>query len=294
MHAQPRKHHRFGGRTILPGFRLTLGYTLVYVSLLVLIPMAALISKVFSVPVSQTWEMVTSNRAIASYALSFGASAVAAVINGILGFTVAWVLVRYDFPGRRFLDAIVDLPFALPTAVAGLALAALYSKNGYFGNIFYNLMGPEAWQAGWATANSNVGVTIALTFIGLPFVVRTIQPVLQDLSMDVEEAAACLGANRWQTFWRVIFPAVLPAWLTGITLAFGRAVGEYGSVVFIASNRQGKGEITPLVIYSSLEQVRYAEAAALGVVLLLFSFVVLILVNLLQAWNNRVSGTAAI
>ncbi|HSI83510.1 MAG: sulfate ABC transporter permease subunit CysT [Candidatus Methylacidiphilales bacterium] len=294
MHAATPKFHRFGRRTILPGFRLTLGFTLLYISLLVLIPMAALVGKVFTAPWADTWSVISSDRSIASYQLSFGASAIAALVNGFFGFIIAWILVRYDFPGRRFADAVVDLPFALPTAVAGLSLTLLYSKKGLFGYYIYQMIGPERWNAGWATANSNIGVTIALTFIGLPFVVRTLQPVLQDLSMDVEEAAACLGANRWQTFWRIIFPAVLPAWLTGMTLAFGRAVGEYGSVVFIASNRQGKGEITPLVIYTTLEENRYAEAAALGVVLLLFSFCILALVNLLQAWNNKVTGASGI
>ncbi|PTY03583.1 sulfate ABC transporter permease subunit CysT [Verrucomicrobia bacterium LW23] len=287
-------YRRFGNRTILPGFHLSLGYTLIYVSLLVLIPMAFLVAKVFTEPFAATWAKITSDRAIASYMLSFGASGIAALINGVFGFIIAWVLVRYEFPGRRFADAVVDLPFALPTAVAGISLAVLYGKNGTFGEWVHWAVGPEAWRAGWATANSNIGVTIALTFIGLPFVVRTLQPVLEDLSTDIEEAAACLGATRWQTFWRIIVPAILPAWLTGMTLAFGRAVGEFGSVIFIASGVIGRGEITPLVIYTTLEEGLYSQAAALGAVMLVFSFLILVVVSLLQAWNGRVTGSASV
>ncbi|MFZ4598036.1 MAG: sulfate ABC transporter permease subunit CysT [Terrimicrobiaceae bacterium] len=274
---KPRQH-------VLPGFGLTLGYTLVYLSLIVLIPFTALILKTGSGGWQHFWETITAPRVVASYQVSFGISFIAALVNGFFGVIAAWVLVRYRFPGRRILDAMVDLPFALPTAVAGIALTALYAPNDWIGA----LLKPY----GIKVAFTPIGIFIALTFIGLPFVVRTVQPVLQDLAADVEEAAACLGANRWQTFWRVVFPSILPATLTGVTLAYGRAVGEFGSVVFIAGNLPFKTEITPLLIISKLEQYDFTGAAALGFVMLLASFLILLVSNFLQAWNNQRRGVA--
>jgi sulfate transport system permease protein len=235
--------------------------------------------KSFSISWEHFWNAVTDPRVMASYRLSFGASVIAAIINGIFGLGAAWVLVRYDFPGRRFVDALIDLPFALPTAVAGIALTTLYAPNGWIGSIL------EQWDI--KAAFTPLGVLIALTFIGLPFVVRTLQPVMIDLSVEVEEAAACLGANRWQTFWKVIFPAILPALLTGVLLAFGRAVGEFGSVIFIAGNLPFKTEITPLLITIKLDQYDYSGAAGIGFVMLLVSFLILLLVNLLEWWSSR-------
>jgi sulfate transport system permease protein len=266
-------------RHILPGFGLTLGYSIFYLSLIVLIPFSALILKSFSISWDHFWHAVTDPRVVATYNLSFGASAIAALINGVFGLAAAWVLVRYDFPGRRLVDALIDLPFALPTAVAGIALTSLYAPNGLIGS-YLNTFGIKA-------VFNPLGVLLALTFIGLPFVVRTLQPVLLDLSAEVEEAAACLGANRWQTFWKVIFPAILPALLTGVLLAFGRAVGEYGSIVFISGNLPFKTEITPLLIIIKLEQYDYAGAAGIGFVMLLASFGILLLVNLLDWWASR-------
>lgn len=266
----------------LPGMGLTLGYTLVYLTLIVLIPFSALLVRTSSGGWEHFWSTITAPRVVASYWVSFGLSFFAALLNGVFGFIAAWVLVRYRFPGRRILDAMVDLPFALPTAVAGIALTAIYAPNAWIGK----LLKPH----GIDIAFTQLGIFIALTFIGLPFVVRTVQPVIANLTSDVEEAAACLGANRWQTFWRVIFPALVPATLTGVTLAYGRAVGEYGSVVFIAGNLPFKTEITPLLIISKLEQYDYSGAAALGFVMLVASFFVLLISNGLQAWDNKRKG----
>jgi sulfate transport system permease protein len=266
-------------RRVLPGFNLTLGVTLVYLSLLVLIPLAGLFLKAAGATWPQFVAAVTSSRAIASYKLSVGASLSAATINAVFGFLVAWVLVRYPFPLKRAVDAIVDLPFAMPTAVAGIALTAVYSVNGWFGR----------WlePAGVRVAFTPLGIVVALTFIGLPFVVRTVQPVLQDLDVELEEAAACLGASRWQTFRRVTAPTILPALLTGFTLAFARALGEYGSVIFISGNMPLRTEITTLLIVTKLEQYDYAGATALASVMLVVSFVLLFAVNALQAWTRR-------
>ena len=271
-------------RHILPGFGLSLGYTLLYMGLIVLIPMSALAMRVFSGSWEQFWQTVTDPRVVASYRVSFGLSFLAALLNGVFGVIAAWVLARYRFPGRRILDAMADLPFALPTAVAGIALTAIYAPNDWIGALF------EPY--GIRIAFTQIGIFIALTFIGFPFVVRTVQPVILQLSAELEEAAACLGANRWQTFRRVIFPALLPSILTGVTLAYGRAVGEFGSVVFIAGNIPFETEITPLLIISKLEQYDYSGAAALGFVMLCASLVILLISNGLQAWNNSRNGTA--
>jgi sulfate/thiosulfate transport system permease protein len=269
-------------KSVLPGFGLSLGFATLYASLLVFIPLAALVIKSLELPVDQLWDVVSNRRALASYRLTFGASLIAAVVNVLFGFVVAWVLVRYSFPGKRIVDAIVDLPFALPTAVAGIALTALYAPNGWVGQWFALLNIKIAYT--W------IGVTIALTFIGLPFVVRTVQPVLADLETEAEEAAASLGASRWQTFVHIIFPALLPSLLTGFALSFARAMGEYGSVVFISGNMPYRTEITPLLIMTKLEQFDYAGAAALGSVMLLFSFILLLLINLLQQWSHKRTG----
>jgi len=271
-------------RHILPGFGLSLGYTLLYMGLIVLIPMSALAMRIFSGSWEHFWQTVTDPRVVASYRVSFGLSFLAALLNGVFGVMAAWVLARYRFPGRRILDAMVDLPFALPTAVAGIALTAIYAPNDWIGA----LLEPH----GIRIAFTQIGIFIALTFIGFPFVVRTVQPVILQLSAELEEAAACLGANRWQTFRRVIFPALLPSILTGVTLAYGRAVGEFGSVVFIAGNIPFETEITPLLIISKLEQYDYSGAAALGFVMLCASLVILLISNGLQAWNNSRNGTA--
>lgn len=269
-------------KSVLPGFGLSLGFATFYASLIVFIPLAALIAKSFGLPLDQLWDVVTNKRALASYRLTFGASLIAASINLVFGFIVAWVLVRYSFPGKRLIDAIVDLPFALPTAVAGIALTALYTTKGWVGQYLILLDIKVAYT--W------IGVTVALTFIGLPFVVRTVQPVLAELEAEVEEAAASLGAGRWQTFIRVLFPALLPSLLTGFALSFARAIGEYGSVVFISGNMPYRTEITPLLIMTKLEQFDYAGAAALGSVMLLFSFILLLLINLLQHWSHKRTG----
>ncbi|MEI8233192.1 MAG: sulfate ABC transporter permease subunit CysT [Verrucomicrobiota bacterium] len=266
-------------RRILPGFPLTLGFSVVYLTLIVLIPFAALAAKAFSGSWQHLWEVVTSPRMVASYKLSFGVSLAASLMNGFFGFITAWVLTRYRFPGRRVMDGLIDLPFALPTAVAGIALTALYAPNGWAGALLAKI--------GVAAAFNRLGILIALVFIGFPFVVRTLQPVLVSLSEEVEEAAAMLGATRFQTFRRVIFPAALPALFTGITLSFGRAVGEYGSIVFISGNIPFKTEITPLLIVAKLEQYDYQGAAGIGLVMLLASFGILAVVNALQWWNTR-------
>ncbi|HEY8026492.1 MAG TPA: sulfate ABC transporter permease subunit CysT [Burkholderiaceae bacterium] len=261
---------------VMPGFGMSLGFTILYLTLIVLIPLSAVFLKTFTL----TWEgfvhAVTSDRVLASYKLSFGASLIAAALNVVLGGVVAWVLVRYRFPGSKIVDALVDLPFALPTAVAGIALTTLYAPSGWIGRYAEGL--------GIKVAFTPVGIMIALTFIGLPFVVRTVQPVLEDAERELEEAAACLGANRLQTFVRVIFPTIAPALLTGFALAFARATGEYGSVIFIAGNMPMISEITPLLIVTKLEQYDYAGATAIAVMMLLASFVMLLLINLLQAW----------
>jgi len=265
-------------KSILPGFGLAMGFVVLYLSLLVLIPLSATFLKASSLSWQQFWHIVSSHRAVASYRLSFGASAIAASINLIFGLIVAWVLVRYTFPGKRLLDSLVDLPFALPTAVAGIALTTIYSPNGWIGRFLEPL--------GIKSAYSPLGVVIALTFTGLPFVVRTVQPVLDDLDKEMEEAAASLGANRWQTISKIILPAVMPAALTGFSMAFARAVGEYGSVVFISGNMPMKTEITPLLIITKLEQYDYAGATAIAVVMLISSFALLLTINLLQAWSG--------
>jgi sulfate transport system permease protein len=264
---------------VIPGFRLSLGFTVLYLSLIVLIPLSALFLKTFKLSWESFIAAVTSPRVVASYELTFGASLLAAALNVVFGLIVAWVLVRYRFPGKKIIDALVDLPFALPTAVAGIALTALYSPNGWFGRYLEPL--------GIKAAFTPLGVVIALTFIGLPFVVRTVQPVLEEMEHELEEAAASLGANPLQTFTKVIFPIILPAVLTGFALAFARATGEYGSVIFIAGNMPMVSEITPLFIVTKLEQYDYAGATAIAVVMLLVSFVMLLAINLLQAWSRR-------
>jgi sulfate/thiosulfate transport system permease protein len=269
---------RFRQHSIIPGFGLTMGFTIFYLSLIVLIPLGATFLKTFSGGWGHFWETITGARALASYRLSIGASLVAAAINSFLGLLTAWVLVRYEFPGERIVDALVDLPFALPTAVAGITLTALFAGNGWIGSWLEPL--------GIKVAFTWLGVVVALTFIGLPFVVRTVQPVLQELDPEFEEAAATLGANRWQTLKRVVFPEVFPALLTGFALAFARAVGEYGSVIFISGNMPMKTEITPLLIVTKLSQYDYAGATALAVATLMMSFVLLFLINLLQWWSR--------
>jgi len=263
----------------LPGFGLAMGFTLVYISLLVLVPLSAAFIKTTALTWTQFWSIVTAPRVLASYRLSFGASLVAATINVVFGLLLAWVLVRYRFAGRRFVDALIDLPFALPTAVAGIALTAIYSTKGAIGSFLAPL--------GIKVSFTPLGVMVALVFIGLPFVVRTVQPVIAEIEREIEEAAATLGANRWQTFSRVIFPLLLPALLTGFTLAFVRALGEYGSVVFIAGNMPMVSEITPLVIITKLEQYDYSGATAVAVVMLVASFALLLLINALQCWNRK-------
>jgi sulfate transport system permease protein len=272
-------------RRVLPGFGLTLGFTLLYLSLIVLIPLSTLALKTASMGWGPFWATVTSPRVLASYRLTFGASLVAAAINAVFGLVVAWVLVRYRFPGQRLVDALVDLPFALPTAVAGIALTSLYAPNGWLGRPLQEAFGTKV-------AFTPLGIVVALTFIGLPFVVRTLQPVIEDLDVEVEEAAASLGAGRRQTFARVIVPALLPAWITGFGLAFARALGEYGSVVFIAGNMPMKTEITSLLIITKLEQYDYAGATAIAVVMLAASFLLLGAINRLQSWTSR-RGAAA-
>jgi sulfate/thiosulfate transport system permease protein len=267
---------------LLPGFGLSLGFTLVYLSLIVLIPLAAVFLRTTELSIHEFWAVVTTPRVVATYKLTFGASFLAAIINLVFGLLTAWVLVRYQFVGKKILDALVDLPFALPTAVAGIALTAIYAPNGWLGQ----WLEPH----GIKVAFTPLGVVVALTFIGLPFVVRTVQPVLEDFSAEAEEAAASLGANRWQTFYKIILPAIWPALLTGFSLAFARAVGEYGSVIFIAGNMPMISEITPLMIITKLEQYDYAGATAIAVVMLVISFVLLLLINLLQWWSNHRHG----
>ena len=269
---------------MLPGFGLTLGFSLFYLCLVVLIPLAALALKAASFGWEALWQATTAPRVLASYRLSFGAALCAALVNAVFGFVVAWVLVRYRFPGRRVVDALVDLPFALPTAVAGIALTTLYAETGWLGR-------PLA-STGLKVAFTPLGVGVALTFIGLPFVVRTLQPVLEALDPEVEEAAASLGASRAHTVMRVVLPAVAPAWLTGVALAFARALGEYGSVVFISGNMPMRTEITPLLIMTKLEQYDFAGATALAAVMLMVSFLLLLAINQFQQWDRRRGGDA--
>lgn len=267
-------------RRILPGFGLTMGFTVTYLTLLVLIPLSAVFLKSSGMGWEAFWRAVTGPQVLASYKVTFGISFLAACANAFFGFIAAWVLTRYQFPGRRIVDAMVDLPFALPTAVAGIALTALYAQSGWLGKFFYSL--------GIETAYSQVGIFIALTFIGLPFVVRTLQPVMENLDVEVEEAAASLGASRWRTFWTVVFPALVPALLTGFSLALARAVGEYGSVIFISGNMPLRTEITPLVIVKFLENYQYPQATAVACVMLMASFLLLLIINLLQRWSESV------
>jgi sulfate transport system permease protein len=268
--------------SVLPGFDLALGFTLLYLSFIVLVPLSAAFLKTFTMTWPAFWDAVTSPRVVASYRLTFGASLAAALLNSVFGLVVAWVLVRYEFPFKRLIDALVDLPFALPTAVAGIALTSLYAANGWIGQYLA--------QIGIKVSYTPLGVFVALTFIGLPFVVRTVQPVLEDLQKELEEAAATLGATRAQTFTRVILPVLTPALLTGFALAFARALGEYGSVIFIAGNMPMISEITPLLIITKLEQYDYAGATAIAVVMLVAAFALLLAINLLQAWTRKRQG----
>lgn len=266
-------------RSVLPGFGPAMGFTVAYLCLVVLLPLSMIVLKTADIGWSRFWGIVLTARALASYRLSFGAALAAALINALFGVLVAWVLVRYRFPGKSWVDALVDLPFALPTAVGGIALTSIYSSRG--------ILGHALERAGIQAAFSPLGVIIALTFVGLPFVVRTVQPVLEDFDAGQEEAAATLGATRWQTFRRVILPALLPATITGATLAFARALGEYGSVVFISGNMPNRTEIAPLLIMTKLEQYDYGGATAIAVVMLVTSFALLLVVNRLQAWSGR-------
>jgi sulfate transport system permease protein len=272
-------------RPVLPGFGLSLGWTIAYLSLIVLIPLSAVFLKTATLGWEPFWNIVTAPRVVASYRLSFGASLVAAAINTVFGLLLAWSLVRYSFPGKRLVDALIDLPFALPTAVAGIALTALYARQGWLGRLLEPL--------GIEVAFKPLGVLVALVFIGLPFVVRTVQPVLEDIDTELEEAAASLGAHRWQTFRHVVLPILTPALLTGFALAFARAVGEYGSVIFIAGNLPMVSEITPLMIITKLEQYDYAGATAIATVMLVASFVLLLGINGLQAWSAKARGVGA-
>jgi sulfate transport system permease protein len=266
-------------RNVLPGFGLSLGFTLFYLSIIVLIPLAAVFFKTAELSWSEFWSTVTNARVVASYRVSFLTAFFAGLVNAVFGLLIAWVLVRYRFPGKKLIDSLVDLPFALPTAVAGIALTAIYAPNGWIGSLLEPL--------GVKVAYSPIGITIALIFIGLPFVVRTVQPVLQDMDKETEEAAVMLGAYRLRTFWKVILPELLPALLTGFALAFARGIGEYGSVVFISGNMPLKTEITPLLIMTKLEQYDYAGATAIALVMLVVSFLMLLVINLLQWRMNR-------
>jgi len=272
-------------KNILPGFGLSLGYTVFYLAIIVLIPLSMLFIKSSTMSFADFWATVSAPRTLAAYQLTFGTALAAAAVNAVFGFITAWVLTRQTFPGKSIVDALIDLPFALPTAVAGIALATVYSKNGWLGQVFYPM--------GLKTAYSELGITLALIFIGLPFVVRTVGPVLEDLDPAIEEAAASLGADRWQIFTRVIFPALAPALLAGFTMAFARAIGEYGSVVFISGNMPMKTEIAPLLIMTKLEQYDYAGATAIALVMLLVSFGLFLLINVLQAWSARRVGMDA-
>ncbi|MBF4455409.1 MAG: sulfate ABC transporter permease subunit CysT [Acinetobacter sp. GWC1_38_13] len=270
---------------VLPGFGLSLGFTLAYVSLIVLIPLSAVFIRSLGIGWDGLWEILTSERILKSLQLSFSAALIAALVNVFFGLLLAWCLVRYSFPGKRIVDALVDLPFALPTAVAGIALTSLYAPTGWIGQYLEPL--------GIQVAYTPIGITLALIFIGLPFVVRTVQPVLSDIESELEEAASALGANRWQTITKVILPILFPALLTGFALAFARGVGEYGSVIFIAGNQPYKTEIAPLMIISRLEEYDYAGATTIAVVMLILSFAILFLINLVQAWASRRTGRVA-
>ena len=274
-------HHVF--RRVLPGFGLSMGYTLFYLSVIVLVPLSALFFRTSALTAGQWWAAIASDRVLASYRLTFGASFLAALVNMFFGLIIAWVLVRYDFFGKKLVDALVDLPFALPTAVAGIALASLYAPNGWIGRWFA--------LVGIKLAFTPLGIVLALIFIGFPFIVRTVQPVLEEMEHELEEAAACLGASRWQTLRHVILPSITPALLTGFTLAFARAIGEYGSVIFIAGNIPMVSEITPLLIITKLEQYDYAGATAIAVSMLLISFVLIFAINGLQTWQRRRSNS---
>ena len=274
-----------GANRVLPGFGLSLGYTLAYLSLIVLIPLSAVFIKTATMDFERFWSVVANERVVASYKLSFGMSLLAAAINVVFGLLLAWAIVRYSFPGKKIVDALVDLPFALPTAVAGIALTALYAPNGWLGQILQPL--------GIKVAFGPLGVLVALIFIGLPFVVRTVQPILEDFEAEFEEAAASLGATRWQTVRRVVLPALFPALLTGFALAFARAVGEYGSVIFIAGNIPYVSEITPLMIITRLEEFDYQGATAIASVMLVVSFILLLLINTLQGWTARSTRRSA-
>lgn len=265
--------------SILPGFGLTLGFTMLYLGLVVLIPLSTIFLKTVGISGAQLWSIITEPRLVASYQLSLGASLAAASLNAVFGLIVAWVLVRYQFPGKKLIDGLVDLPFALPTAVAGITLTTLFAPHGWIGQYFA--------LAGIKVAFAPLGVVVALTFISLPFVIRMVQPVLQTLDKEVEEAAACLGANRWQTFVKIIFPELMPALLTGFALAFARALGEYGSVVFISGNMPMQTEITPLLIMIKLEQYDYVGASVVAAVMLVISFVLLFFINILQWWSSN-------
>ncbi|EPG6768929.1 sulfate ABC transporter permease [Acinetobacter baumannii] len=267
---------------VLPGFGLSLGFTLAYVSFIVLIPLAAVFIKSFGIGWDGLWEILTSERILKSLQLSFSSALIAAFINVVFGLLLAWCLVHYNFPGKRLVDALVDLPFALPTAVAGIALTSLYAPTGWIGQYLEPL--------GIQVAYTPIGITLALVFIGIPFIVRTVQPVLSDIETELEEAASALGANRWQTITKIILPILLPALFTGFALAFARGVGEYGSVIFIAGNQPFKTEIAPLMIISRLEEYDYAGATTIAAVMLVLSFIILFVINLLQAWANRRTG----
>ncbi|EMF5608113.1 sulfate ABC transporter permease subunit CysT [Acinetobacter baumannii] len=267
---------------VLPGFGLSLGFTLAYVSFIVLTPLAAVFIKSFGIGWDGLWEILTSERILKSLQLSFSSALIAAFINVVFGLLLAWCLVRYNFPGKRLVDALVDLPFALPTAVAGIALTSLYAPTGWIGQYLEPL--------GIQVAYTPIGITLALVFIGIPFIVRTVQPVLSDIETELEEAASALGANRWQTITKIILPILLPALFTGFALAFARGVGEYGSVIFIAGNQPFKTEIAPLMIISRLEEYDYAGATTIAAVMLVLSFIILFVINLLQAWANRRTG----
>ncbi|ENU1683662.1 sulfate ABC transporter permease subunit CysT [Acinetobacter baumannii] len=267
---------------VLPGFGLSLGFTLAYVSFIVLIPLAAVFIKSFGIGWDGLWEILTSERILKSLQLSFSSALIAAFINVVFGLLLAWCLVRYNFPRKRLVDALVDLPFALPTAVAGIALTSLYAPTGWIGQYLEPL--------GVQVAYTPIGITLALVFIGIPFIVRTVQPVLSDIETELEEAASALGANRWQTITKIILPILLPALFTGFALAFARGVGEYGSVIFIAGNQPFKTEIAPLMIISRLEEYDYAGATTIAAVMLVLSFIILFVINLLQAWANRRTG----
>ncbi|ENU80715.1 sulfate ABC transporter, permease CysT [Acinetobacter sp. ANC 3789] len=273
------------GKRVLPGFGLSLGFTLLYLSIVVLVPLSAIFIKSLGIGWSGFWEIISSARILKALQLSFTTALAAALLNVFLGVLLAWCLVRYQFFGKRVVDALIDLPFALPTAVAGIALTSLYASTGWIGQYLEPL--------GIKVAYTPLGITLALVFIGLPFVVRTVQPVLSDLETELEEAASALGANRWQTIRHVIFPIVLPAIFTGFALAFARGVGEYGSVIFIAGNQPFKTEIAPLMIISRLEEYDYAAATTIAVIMLLISFAILFLINILQAWATRRTGRVA-